>query len=458
MLNLELNQKQIITQKMIQSANILQMNAQELSDYVKELALENPVVDFAENEEGSKSGMTPEDEERIKKLEWLASLDEQNRTFYQFDRDALEADSGYYNLAGSGGETLADSLHLQLLGKGYTQQEQRVFDYVIANLDSHGFFNIPTDEVARANQVSLSVAARCIHIMRNLDPYGVCAASVTDCLLKQLEMNPEADQIEERIVKEYLELLGRNQLAQIARALHCDISRVAKAAERIRALNPRPAQGFDNGELMRYVVPDVTVVKLEDRFEILLNNYTCPTIHVNKDYLSMLKSADDPEVKDYLLKKINQAEEVRDYISKRGSTLLRLVEVIVAVQKHFFMTGENSLRPLRMHEAAQMLECHESTVSRALNDKYLQCCWGVYPLSFFFPKGIGGQEDGDSLSVMKVKDMLLEEIKNEDKKSPLSDQKIADNLNARGVEISRRTVAKYREEMNIPNGRGRKQY
>ncbi len=449
---LEQAQKQIISQKMIQSVNILQMSTQELSEYIKEVCLENPVIDFTDGEVNQK------DEERIRKLEWLANLDEQNRSYYQYDRDDAENDTGINNVAGRMTERLEDILHMQLLAGKYSPKEQEIFDYIIDCLDSRGFFNVPVSEVAMVHGVSEEMAQNCINIMRHLEPVGVCAANVQECLLMQMEKREDCGEIDRAIVRDYMELLGKNQLHVIARNLKVEVSDVMEAAARIQELNPRPAQGFDNGELVRYVVPDITVVKFQDHFEILLNDYTCPVLQVNKDYLQMLKSDCDKDVKDYLFHKVKQAEEIQECIQRRSSTLMALAKCIVDVQRSFFMTGKNSLKPFRLQEAAEIIGCHESTVSRALKDKYLQCCWGVYPLSFFFPKSLGDQETGVGLAVLEVKDRLKQVIDQEDKSKPLSDQRIAEILKGQGVDISRRTVVKYREEMGIPNSRGRKNF
>lgn len=449
-IRLEQTQKQILSQKMIQSVSILQMSAQELTEYIKEVALENPVVDFEENEPQE----SKENIERLKKLEWLAGLDEQNRSYYQYDRDDAENDFGVNNVSARASESLEDILHLQLLGGDYTPEEQEIFDYVINCLDSNGYFTVPASELAMVFGVSSEKAEHCLAILRNLEPAGVCASSMQDCLMRQLEKRKDCGEVDRAIVSEYMELLAKNQLHIIAKNLKVPIQAVIEAAARIKELNPRPAQGFDNGEMLRYVVPDITIVKFQGHLEILLNNYSCPVFHVNKDYLNMLKSDCDREVKDYLFHKVKQAEEIQENISRRGSTLMALAKCIVEVQNEFFLTGKKSLKPFRLTDAAERIGCHESTVSRALKDKYLQCCWGIYPLSYFFPKGLGLPEE--EVAVMQVKQKIVKIIEGENKEKPYSDMKIAEILMEQGTELSRRTVAKYREEMNIANCRGRK--
>lgn len=447
---LEQSQKQVLSQNQIQSVTILQMSAEELSEHIKEVALENPVAELKEP--------APEDRQQdlLRKLEWLENLDEQNRTYYQYDRE----DSDKSVLANFGApvtETLRDSLMQQLMSGPYSDEQQRIFAYIADCLDSSGFFRLSVSEVADHLGTAESAVEQCLAIMRGLEPAGVCCADLECCLLEQLRRQEEPSDVEQAIITEYMDLLGKNQLHVIAKRMKLPLSRIKEALIRIRSLNPRPAQGFDTGEMLRYIVPDITVVKFEDRFEILINNYSYPSIRMNKDYLKMLKDNPSDEVRDYLMGKVNQIRQLQEHIEKRGSTLLALAQCLLREQTDFFRLGEKYLRPLRMKEAAEQIGVHESTVSRAVKDKYLQCCWGIYPLSFFFARSVS-QSGDDNVAVHHIKEELRRIISEEDKKHPLSDDKIASLLKERGMPISRRTVVKYRESMQIPNYRGRREY
>jgi RNA polymerase sigma-54 factor len=207
------------------------------------------------------------------------------------------------------------------------------------------------------------------------------------------------------------------------------------------------------------VTPDITIVKFEDHFEILLNQYNYPEIKVNKYYLKLLRSDCDQETKSYLNAKLKQVEEVRDHIARRGSTLMSLAEYLLEQQKDFFLYGESSLAPSRMKDAAAAIGVHESTISRAVRDKYLQCPWGIFPLSYFFSVGISGGNSGESeeqISTRRVKAALRKLVEEEDKAHPLSDQKLCELLQEKGMAVSRRTIAKYRDEMGIGSTRERK--
>lgn len=454
------SQKQILSQKMLQSVEILQMNAQELTDFIKELSLENPVVDMEEAVFEDKT------EERIKKLEWLAGLDEQNRTYYQYDKD--DSEDYLNNIGGDDTETLADTLLFQLMAKDYSDKQMEVFEYIANSLDSSGYFTERIEELVSRFDISLEQAEECLEIMKELEPAGVCAGSLQECLTRQLESLGAGHEVEREILAHCMEQLGKNQLPAIARQLAVSLEEVKAAVANIKKLNPRPAQGFERGGMMRYTVPDVTVVKFQDRFEILQNNYTYPSIHVNREYLQMLKSGCEPEVKEYLTQKLNQVEQVQEAIEKRSSTLLNLARCLVEEQAEFFLGGPRFLKPFLMQEAAERLSVHESTISRTVKGKYLQCSWGIYPLSYFFDRGMlhfGGQGAKENLqgeektpSSEPVKQRIRELIAQEEKQNPYSDQQLAELLNQEGISISRRTVMKYREAMEIANSRGRRQY
>ena len=443
---------QTLSQKMIQSVKILQMNAQELSDFISELSLENPMVEL------SSESTSDADEMRLRKLEWLSNLDEQNRAFYKYDREDAE-DTGFMsNVSGRRTETLEEVLRLQLLSGHYSPQEMEVFDYIIGSLDSRGFFVLPASHLMEVFGLSEEDAESYLEIMRDLDPAGICAEGPRECLLKQIDRKEDPDwDIERAVIKDYMQQLGKNKLPEIAEKLGQPLERIIPSLERIRELNPFPAQGFDTGEALHYVTPDITIVKFPDRFEILLNQYSYPEIRINKYYLKLLRSDCDRETKTYLNAKLRQIEETREYIARRGSTLMALAEFLLEHQQDFFLHGESRLAPLKMKDAAASIGVHESTISRAVRDKYLQCPWGLFPLSYFFSAGVGG-EDKEQTSARRIKTEIRALVDQEDTAKPLSDQKICDMLQEKGIAVSRRTVAKYREEMGIGSTRERKSW
>ena len=450
-IQLEQTQNQVLSQKMIQSVKILQMSAGELTDYVKELSMENPVVELEEVH-----GEDP-DSERLKKLEWLSGLDEQNRIYYRQESEDSDMNN-IMNIGGREEETLKDSLMSQLIGKEFSQKEFEIFEYIAECLDSRGFFTGTDEEIAQHFNISKSRAGKYLQIMKGLEPAGVCAHDLSECLERQLELKDCDTYVERQIVREYLELLGKNQLHVIAKKLKVPLERVQVAKEVIKGLNPKPGCGFSSREALRYLTPDVTVVKLADYFEVMVNDCSYPAIRISQDYIRMLKDDCGKEVKQYISDKVRQIEQVQSCITKRSSTLLELAKCIVEAQQEFFTYGKGHLKAYSMKEAAACMGVHESTVSRAVKEKYLQCCWGMYPLGYFFSKGFYKKKDEETVATVQIKDRLRQLIDLEDKKKPLSDQKLSDSLKQEGIDISRRTVAKYRESMGIADCRGRKEF
>ena len=465
-------QKQILSQKQQQSVAILQMNAVELSDYIKEAALENPVMDIEER--------MPDTlwEEKLKKLEWMMSFEEQNKQPYSYDKEEDQTDAIAF-VGEDNSETLAEHLHFQLLGKGFSPFQMEIFDFIAQMLDGRGYFLEDMAVVCANYGISMEEAEELLTVMKNLEPWGVCASSLEECLIKQLEMKAEDTSIERSIVEKYLGLLGKNQLHVIAKKLKISIEEVKEACEKIRKLNPKPGSSFGRKEMLRYIEPDVIITKVQDRLEILVN-HSYPEFHLNVSYKNMMQEAYASDVKEYLKTKISQAENIRDAVSKREDTLLKVVRCILEVQGDFFL-HDGGIKKLRLLDIAQKLEIHESTVSRAIRDKYLQCSRGLYPMKHFFVRstyskdrmdhGNSDETDSNKTDINEtgsdgapidnaggdsIRDMIQKIIREEDSKKPYSDQKITDILNGEGVNISRRTVTKYREAMNIPNGRERK--
>lgn len=446
---LEQSQRQVLSQQMIQSVEILQMSSQELSEFIKEQALENPVIEVEEQYPQNK------EEERLKKLEWLSELDDENRFYYHLDKKAMDP-CDLNNISCHSGGNLKDVLIQQLIGEGYSDRELEVFKYIAECLDDRGYYTCPSGESASRLGISEEEVQYCLSVMKTLEPAGICAGSLRECLMLQLERVDYECGIECKIVENYLEQLGKNQLPQIAKELKVPLQRVMAASKRIRSLNPKPAQGYENGGISRFIVPDVTIVKFGDGLEILTNDYVYPAVRINKEYLKMLKEVSPGETKDYLWKKVQQAQLLQENIRRRNGTLINITRCILDMQQEFFVTGKKVLRPFTMTDAARQLDLSISTVSRAVNEKYLQCCFGLYPLSFFFAKGVNSKND--SVSAVEIRDQLNRLIDKEDKKKPYSDSALAGLLESKGLEISRRTVAKYREMMGIPDCRGRKEF
>lgn len=278
------------------------------------------------------------------------------------------------------------------------------------------------------------------------------AAELWECLALQLERIGETGPAL-TIVRDHLEALAKRHDRAIAAKLNITPAQVEEARRTIRELDPRPGSVFQRTEQIFYIQPDLTVEEQEGRLTVKSTRGERPPFRLSRYYQKLLKQSEDREVRDYLSEKLRQAENVLWAADQRGSTLLRCAQVIVERQSDFFRFGPEALRPLRMGEVAQELGLHESTVSRAVREKYLQCPQGLYPLSWFFTRSAG---TGEGVSGTAARKLLLRLIDGEDKAKPLSDQQLSEHMAREGCPISRRTVAKYREELGIPSASGRK--
>lgn len=457
-MKLHLEQKQVLSQRMIQSAQILQMGAQELGEYIEELALENPVIDMEEKKP------EPLEDDRLRKYEWLNSLDDQNRfSYYQQDQDE-DRTEGDFNFAANDGETLKEYLWAQLITADFSKEELGILDYMLESLDSRGYLTERLDSIASRFRVGQDLVESLLGVLQGLDPAGVCARNLSECLILQAKRFGAMTPVLRSILGEHLEQLAKNQIPAMAKQLKISLEEASGYCEWIRKLNPKPGSAFSSRERLSYIVPDVTLVKFKDHFEILLNEYLYPEIQVNAYYSRLSREQLDLETTSYLQDKIRQAEWVRDCVAKRNSTLMGVSKAILEIQEEFFLNRASGLKPLRLLDVAGLLGIHESTVSRAVRGKYLQCSWGIYPMNFFFTKGgFTGEaapegEKRAPLSAAQVKQAMEEIIQKEDKKKPLSDRAIAEALTGRGITVSRRTVAKYRQELKLPDAGGRRRY
>ena len=447
-----LTQKQVLSQHLIQKMEILQMSAQELETYLEKLAMENPVVEI---DESSQEYRGDREIARARKLEWLESTDHQNRVYYR-EGDLEEDRIG--QLAGETSESLADYLLAQILTAAYTEAERNMVEFLIYSLDSRGYYADDITSAAAHLGVSEEMLLKMLLEVQSLDPAGVGARDLQECLLLQLQRQPDHSPLAECIVREHLREVGCHHLEAIAKKLQVSVEEVRVACKEICALNPKPGNAFSDRSHLHYISPDAVVVRVEDGFEILINEYQYPRFHISAYYQKLEKTVSDKETKDYLREKIRQAQNVADNVSQRNDTLSKILCVVVEKQKEFFLRGVGHRRPLTLADIATETHLHESTVSRALRSKYLQCSWGVYPLNYFLASVASVHRlSGEEQTPEYVKAQLKKIVAEEDRKKPLSDAAIAENLEALHISISRRTVNKYRQELGIPDKRGRKE-
>lgn len=441
--NLILEQRQLLSQKMIQSLEILQMNTQELEQFLKDKALENPMLDL---EEVYKT--KDENSKLLKKLEWLEKTDEQNRVYYGQDHTDYEPVNFQKQTEDFGSYLLS-----QLIEEFKTQREQEIYEILVYSLDERGYLKEIPDILIQTYGLTKKEINCYINKLKECEPAGVGAKDLEECLHLQLQRKHMLNGLEEKILHNYLTYVAKNQLKELSKLLNLPLDQVVQAVKNIKNLNPKPAQGFSSREHLKYLYPDITIVKFKDYFEILLDGDSHFTANINSYYVEMMNQENTDEVNNYLNEKYRQAKWILQCISSRRGTLLNITKALTQRQQDFFEKGPGYLRPLKLSDVAEELGIHESTVSRGIRDKYIQCSWGIYPMSYFFSRGILSEETPD-----KIKSCIRKWIKNEDKQKPFSDQKIADLFKQQGIPISRRTVAKYRTQMGIRDAAGRKEY
>lgn len=450
-LDLRVKQNQAMSQRMLQSVRILQMTAQELESYVDELALENPALDVEHPAE-----------ESIDAYQQTYAVQEQDRylTLRQNNDDDTPKES--WNFSTNQDETLREYLLSQLDLRRFSRRDALILAYLLENLDGRGYLTEDSGFVASQFHVDAEEVEQMIHLLQSLEPAGVCARSLEECLMLQLSSAGLLDGTLERIISECLELVAKSKYAAIAAKLGISPAAAAKYSALIRTLDPKPGSHFYHQDDAHYIVPDVHIFRTGDHFIISLSGTGSPAVAVNSYYQKLCAGTDDQETRTYLQEKIKQVQWLRQCIDQRQSTLRRVAEEIFKRQTAFFMQGPSQLQPMKMSEVAASIEVHESTVSRTIDKKYLQCDYGVFPMSAFFRRRATARDrrsvamDEQSFTSDAVKRMLQEIIQTEPPQKPFSDRILCEKLQEKGVTISRRTVAKYREEAGVPDASGRK--
>ncbi len=449
-------QKLIMTPKLRQALALLQMPLLQLEQLLRQELSTNPVLEEIVEEEGE-TGVEVERVE-FEEAEKPDRLKEQEVDWADYFREAFQA--GYNEHGSQRNEwiervvatepTFESELLSQLRLLPLQKQQTEIAEYLIASLDADGYLRSTTvDEVAEVFAVEPPVVEEVLVHVQELDPPGIAARDLCECLMIQLKRRQREGALVWSIVETHLDDLERKRFPKIAKELGVTLEEVKQAADEIASLDPRPGLRVGRGE-PQYVVPDLVVERVEDEYIVLLNDRNLPRIRINPTYRDMVTGARPvaPEDRQYLVDKLNSARWLIRSIEQRRRTLSRVTSYIMHVQEDFLNKGPGHLRPLTLQQVADALDIHESTVSRVVTGKYVQTPRGVFELRYFFGGGLK-TSNGDELSVKVARERIRQMVEAEDPDSPITDEEIAARLRSTGLRIARRTVGKYRDQMGI---------
>lgn len=466
-LTIEQTQKLTMTPELIQAIQILQFNTQELDEFVQEELMQNPVLEFDKNSDEKNQDEISKSEELDAKACKEAEIDLREKvkeaeyddiSYKQWEYSKDREEEYSYEQFVSKEETLEDSLLLQLTFSSLKGQELKIGRFLVEAIDDNGYLTVSTEEVAEAFQVSQEKVEEVLDVIQTFEPAGVGARDLKECLIIQLAARGLLEDSVEYIILHHLEDLGENKLSKVAKTLGLPIGQVQLVCDLIRSLEPKPGRCFSSGTSVKYITPDVTVEKVDEEYQVITNEYSAPRLMVSPYYSNLARTAlDDAELNKYLNDKYNSAIWLIKSIEQRKQTIFNVVDAVVKHQKEFLDKGSKYLKTLTLKQVADDLGIHESTVSRAINGKYMQTPRGVFEIKYFFSSGVSNS-DGEGVSSNSIKSMIKEIIGGEDPKNPYSDQDMVKMLSDRGIEISRRTVAKYREGLNILSSSKRRRY
>lgn len=441
-LTIEQTQKLSMTPELIQAIQILQYNNQELNEYIDKELLENPILESEYHKESD----TEIDIDSLR--DQLIQADENVEAYKQWESHSTSDEYSYENFVAFN-YTLTEFLIEQLHFSSLKGQDAEIGRYIIENIDDNGYLSMSLEEICSVLDVDLDSCERVLDLIHTFEPSGVGARDLNECLIIQLASLGELTDEIEFIISNRLKDLADNKYALISKEVGISLTEVQEIADLIKTLEPKPGRGFDSDNSIKYILPDIYVEETNGEYVVSANDGSTPSLHISSYYNSLTEEAkSDKELSNYLNNRFNSAMWLMKSIEQRKKTIYNVASAIVQFQNDFFAKGERFLKPLTLKQIAETVGVHESTVSRAINGKYMQCPRGVFELKYFFTGGILN-EDGSGVSSNSIKSMIKEFVDAEDDKKPLSDSKISEMLHEKGIDISRRTVAKYRDDIGI---------
>jgi len=500
-MNQKMQQRMIMTPMLQQAMKILQLSTLELKEWVEKEIEENPVLEEENEEAAAETADKTSPTESASPMEEAAKPDsdkllELAKERHQTDlvehmkegdrfneetwnlykeseeyggendgayggRESTDADQekrDFMEASITRAQTLAESLEWQLLLVSKDEREKSLGKVLIGNLDENGYLTDPLEEIAASQHATPQELEKVLHLIQTFEPTGVGARNLRECLLLQLENKTgETARKAYQLVHDHFEDMEKRRYPAITKALECTDDQLREVLLFIAGLEPKPGRSFQEGDT-KYITPDVYVRKIEGEYVVVLNDEPVPKLRISSYYRRLLKdpkALDVKETKKFLENKIQSALWLIKNIEQRRKTIYRVTEAIFRIQRDFLEVGISALKPLTLKQVADMIGMHESTVSRVTTHKYVQTPRGLFELKFFFTSGLESV-DGMDVSSLSVKEKIKEMVAQEPPQKPYSDQKIMQLLNSQGLNIARRTIAKYREELKIPSASQRR--
>lgn len=420
-----------MTAELRQAISLLQYSTHDLYQFIQEQELENPLIELVQKQPDlpvmkNQVGITNQSNTKPSSLDFLSNKNESER----------------------------DKLVEQLKWLDLNDKQKNILQYLILNLDSNGYLPLTEEEISHQLDLKSEETNLAIQLLQQLSPVGIGARNLKETLLLQLRHLYPEEKLTEKIIKDYLDVLADKKWHTISKELKVTLSEIKSSYNLIQTLNPRPCI-LDEQET-EYLNPDIIINEIEGELEVFLNDSYLPKINFNNPYTDMQSS--NNSLNNFISDKYKDYQVLVNSIEQRKVTILKITQAIIKKQTEFFTQGFSALKPLTLKEIADDVDMHESTISRATSNKSIQTPLGTFDFRIFFTSKLNTM-DGNSASQTKVKLLLESFIKEEDKVKPFSDQKIADHFKkSKGINISRRTVTKYRDELNIPAASKRKEY
>ncbi|MBX7368270.1 RNA polymerase factor sigma-54 [Clostridium chauvoei] len=449
-LNLSQEQKLIMTQQMQLSIKLLQMPAYELREYIDKEFAENPML------EGNFDMVQEESayQDKIDYKELIKYLEFDNygcKNYIDYDNDQISP----FNFIAEK-HTLKEYLYDQINESNENDLIKNIVKYMIETLDSKGYLTMSLSEMENDLNIKEEILKEALEVLQDFEPNGIGARDLKECLKIQLMRLGKLDEEIEIIIDEYLDLVADNKFAIIAKKIKIAPKRAQDYGDIIKSLEPKPARGFYTGDEVKFIIPDASIRKIDGEYFVIMNDNVIPKLSISNVYKKTLSEKGDKKTEDYIKEKFNSAMFLIKSIELRKTTLVRVLESIVKKQREYFDNGEKYLKPMTLKNIADELGIHESTVSRAIKEKYVLTNHGTIKVKDMFTTALTTKDDNEDASVINIKKAIESLIDKENKSKPLSDQIICDELNKNGLNISRRTVAKYREELGIKSSSKRK--